>query len=55
MFLSSPGVSELGFVDQWSKKRKWEFEQTKQLGGAAWEWEEAFKQGVESCKAACLE
>lgn len=56
MFLSAPnGPSELGFVDQWAKKRKWEFEQQKQLGGAAWEWEEAFRQGVDACKGACLE
>jgi len=58
MFISSPnGVSEIGFVDQWSRKRKSEFEQQKQksLGGGAWEWEEAFKQGVNACKRACLE
>jgi len=56
MFISSPnGVSELGFVDQWSGKRKWEFEQQKPLDGEAWEWEEAFKQGVNACKRACLE
>lgn len=58
MFISSTignGPSELGFVDQWAKKRKWEFEQNKRLGAGAWEWEEAFRQGVDACKSACLE
>lgn len=57
MFLSGPdGPSELGFVDQWSKKRKWEYEQnTRSLGPAVWEWETGFQQGVKACAAACLE
>lgn len=57
MFFSGPdGPSELGFVDQWSKKRKWEYENNgRSLGPAFWEWEQGFQQGVRACSAACLE
>lgn len=53
LFLSS--ASELGFVQQWAKRRMAEYESTGQkLGGADWEWEHGFKQGAEACKRVCL-
>lgn len=55
MFLSAPGGSELGFVSQWARRRKEEYEAGNQnLGKAAWEWETGFAKGVEMCKASCM-
>ena len=45
----------MGFVTQWARRRKVEYEQGgQQLGKAAWEWEHGFAQGVEACGRACL-
>lgn len=49
----SAGTSTLGFIGQWRKKRRIEYEsQHGSLGKATWEWEHGFAQGVEACRNA---
>lgn len=53
MFLSSPGVDELGFVIQWARRRRGEYEsQRRPLGDQAWQYEHGLKQGVDAASAA---
>ncbi|GMK55779.1 hypothetical protein CspeluHIS016_0208350 [Cutaneotrichosporon spelunceum] len=54
MFLHSEGQAELGFVAQWSRRRRDAF-QGGQLGDDAWQWDHGFKQGVEALNAQALE
>ena len=57
IFLADPaGPSEMGFVSQWARRRKGEYEAMgKKLGKSAWEWEHGFVQGVQACNSACLQ
>jgi glucan 1,3-beta-glucosidase len=57
LFLSArDGVSELGFIEEWARRRRSEYESKGDvLGKAAWEWEHGFKQGVVECQKACLQ
>jgi len=55
LFLSSPGVDELGFVAQWSRRRREQYEAERggnKLGDNAWQWDHAFQQGVDAASAA---
>lgn len=46
----------MGFVSQWARRRKGEYEaRGMKLGKAAWEWEHGFAQGVQACKMASLQ
>lgn len=56
VFLSyQGGTSEMGFVDRWADRRREDFERAHhQLGPAAWEWLEGFRQGVAACNRVAL-
>jgi glucan 1,3-beta-glucosidase len=57
IFFSDPsGSSEMGFVSQWARRRKADYEAGgRKLGRAAWEWEHGFAEGVQACKTASLQ
>lgn len=54
MFRTHPsGAGSIGFLNQWTRRRRREFEATHgPCGKAEWEWDHAFKQGAEGCRAA---
>ncbi|ORY27437.1 cytoplasm protein [Naematelia encephala] len=56
LFFSSSSVSELGFVNQWAKRRLEEYKAAgHDVGGSGWEWEQAFAQAVGEAKRVCLD
>lgn len=57
MFLQDKGgPQQLGYVYQWTIRRRAEYEKAKgaALGNTAWEWEDGFKQGVKVLEQTCL-
>lgn len=49
----SAGASSIGFLDQWTRRRRAEYEAAHGgCGEAVWEWEHGFKQGVQGCQGA---
>lgn len=55
MFLQSEGQQQLGFVYNWSLRRRDEYTAAGgALGSDAWQWDHAFQQGVSACHAQSL-
>jgi glucan 1,3-beta-glucosidase len=57
LFLTArDGPCDIGFIYQWIRQRKREYEASHgALGKASWVWETGFKQGLNECETASMQ